>query len=227
MNPGSSRPDPSISRDGRSLGKQDAMSALARFDAATIHEAYGRRGALPSDIKPIDLSFSACGPAFTVNCPAGDNLWIHRAVYAAQPGDVLVVQTRGEREAGYWGEILSEAAIARGLAGLVIDGGVRDVTRLAELGFPVFAANVCLRGTLKEPASDGRLGEPVVIGTTLVRPGDAVVGDRDGVVVVAAEAVEAAAGAASERLRKEQDVIARLRNGETTLAIYGLSAEDG
>jgi 4-hydroxy-4-methyl-2-oxoglutarate aldolase len=195
---------------------------LDEFDAATVHEAYGRRGSLPSDIKPIAPTFRVCGPAFTVDCPPGDNLWIHRAVYAARPGHVLVIQTRGEKEAGYWGEILSEAAVAQQLAGLVIDGGVRDVARLAEIGFPVFASNVCLRGTVKEPTSDGRLGEPLVVGAALVRSGDMVVGDHDGVVVVAAEEVGAVADAARERVRKEQDVIARLRAGETTLAIYEL-----
>ncbi len=204
------------------MGMSSAASQLDGFDASTVHEAYGRRGSLPSDIKPIAPSFRVCGPAFTVDCPPGDNLWIHRAVYAARSGHVLVVQTRGEREAGYWGEILSEAAVAQQLAGLVTDGGVRDVARLAEIGFPVFAANVCLRGTVKDPTADGCLGEPLVIGSTLVRSGDTVVGDQDGVVVVAAEAVGAVADAARERVRKEQDVIARLRNGETTLAIYEL-----
>ena len=127
-------------------------SSLHGLDAATVHEAYGRRGALPSEIKPVDAGFTVCAPAFTVDCPAGDNLWIHHAVYAAQPHDVLVVHTRGEREAGYWGEILSRAAIARELSGLVIDGGVRDVERLVEIGLPVFAANVCIGGTAKDPA---------------------------------------------------------------------------
>ena len=205
------------------MGPSSPASPLDEFDAATVHEAYSRRGSLPSEIKPIASTFRVCGPAFTVDCPPGDNLWIHRAVYAARSGEVLVVQTRGEKEAGYWGEILSEAAVARQLGGLVTDGGVRDVARLAEIGFPVFAANVCLRGTAKDPTADGRLGEPIVVGTTLVRPGDLVVGDHDGVVVVAAEAVGAVADAAQQRVRKEQDVIARLRNGETTLAIYELA----
>jgi 4-hydroxy-4-methyl-2-oxoglutarate aldolase len=205
------------------VGRSSAASPLDEFDAATVHEAYGRRGSLPSEIKPIASAFRVCGPAFTVDCPPGDNLWIHRAVYAARPGEVLVVHTRGEKEAGYWGEILSEAAVARQLGGLVTDGGVRDVARLAEIGFPVFAANVCLRGTAKDPNADGRLGEPIVIGTTLVRSGDLVVGDHDGVVVVAAEVVGAVAAAAEQRVHKEQDVIARLRNGETTLAIYELA----
>lgn len=197
-------------------------SSLDGLDAATVHEAYGQRGALPSDIKPVDGTFRVCAPAFTVECPPGDNLWIHRAVYAARPHDVLVVHTRGEREAGYWGEILSHAALGQQLAGLVIDAGVRDTERLAEIGFPVFAANVCLRGTSKDPSSDGRVGEPIIIGQTLVRPGDVVVGDGDGVVVIAADAVDGVAAAARERIRKEQEVVARLERGETTLAIYDL-----
>lgn len=202
-------------------------AALAGLDAATVHEAYGGRGALPSEIKPVDPSFRICGPAFTVDCPPADNLWIHRAVYTARPGDVLVVHTRGEREAGYWGEILSEAALAQRLGGLVIDGGVRDVERLVAIGFPVFAANVCIRGTGKDLVSDGRLAEPVVLGSVLVRTGDTVIGDRDGSVAVAADAVDAVAAAARERIRKEHDVIARLRNGETTLDIYQLPAAEG
>ena len=197
-------------------------SALDGLDAATVHEAYGGRGALPSEIKPLDVTFRVCAPAFTVDCPPGDNLWIHRAVYAARPRDVLVVHARGEREAGYWGEILGHAALVQQLAGLVIDGGVRDIERLAEIGLPVFAANVCLRGTSKDPLADGRVGEPIVIGQTLVRPGDIVVGDRDGVVVVAADAVDGVAAAARERIRKEEEVVARLQRGETTLAIYDL-----
>ena len=197
-------------------------TSLQGLDAATLHEADGQRGALPSEIKPIDPSFRVCAPAFTVDCPAGDNLWIHHAVYAARPGDVLVVHTRGEREAGYWGEILSRAALVQQLAGLVIDGGVRDVERLAEIGLPVFAANVCLRGTTKDPRAGGHLGAEVLIGQTPVRPGDLVVGDRDGVVVIAAEAVQEVAVAARRRVDHEQDVLARLDRGESTLTIYDL-----
>jgi 4-hydroxy-4-methyl-2-oxoglutarate aldolase len=202
-------------------------TALEGIDAATVHEAYGRRGALPSRIKPVTASMRVCAPAFTVDCPPGDNLWIHRALYAAEAGDVLVVNTRGGYEWGYWGEILSVAAAARGLAGLVIDGGVRDVDRLVELGLPVFAANVCIEGTIKQPLSDGRLAEPLCFGATLVRPGDIVVGDRDGVVVIPASEVSAVAIAARARIAKEDDVMARLKQGETTLAIYDLPDREG
>ncbi len=200
------------------------MHRLASLGAATVHEAYGRRGALPSAIKPVHVSSRVCGPAFTVDCPPSDNLWIHRAVYAAAPGDVLVVDVRGQTEAGYWGEILSEAALVRGLGGLVITGGVRDVDRIAALGFPVFAANVCIRGTGKEPAGDGRLGEPIRVGTVTVRPGDAVVGDADGVVVVEAGEVDAVIAAARARALEERDVLRRIRDGESTLEIFGLTA---
>jgi 4-hydroxy-4-methyl-2-oxoglutarate aldolase len=201
-------------------------SELAQLGAATVHEAYGRRGALPSAIKPIDRSFRVCGPAFTVHCPPADNLWIHRAVYAAHPGDVLIVGVRGGfTEAGYWGEILSQAALARRLGGLVLEGGVRDVDQIAGLGFPVFAANVCLRGTSKEPTGDGRLGEPIRIGDVTVHPGDAVLGDGDGVVVVEAAQITAVAAASRARLEQERMILGDLRRGATTLELLGLAAD--
>jgi 4-hydroxy-4-methyl-2-oxoglutarate aldolase len=198
------------------------MNRLAQFDTATVHEACGRRGALPSSIKPVDPSFRICGPAFTVDCPPSDNLCVHRAVYAARPGDVLVVDVRGHIEAGYWGEILSQAALVRGLGGLVISGGVRDLHQLVALGFPVFAANVCIRGTRKEPKGDGRLGETILVGDVTVRPGDTVLGNADGVVVVEADELEAVVAAARARVEAERDVLTRLRRGESTLDIYGL-----
>lgn len=199
-----------------------ALNGLENIDAATVHEAFGRRGALPARIKPIDPRFRVCAPAFTVDCPPGDNLWIHRALYRASPGDVLVVDTRGGFEWGYWGEILSVAAAARQLGGLVIDGGVRDVDQLVEVGLPVFASNVCIQGTDKQLQSDGHLGEPLSLGTTLVRTSDIIVGDRDGLVAVPSSEVSAVIAAARARIAKEQDVMARLRDGETTLAIYDL-----
>jgi 4-hydroxy-4-methyl-2-oxoglutarate aldolase len=189
-----------------------------------VHEASGRRGALPSAIKPIDASFRICGPAFTVDCPPADNLWIHRALYAAAPGDVLVVGARGFVEAGYWGEIMSTAALARQLGGLVLEGGVRDVNRICEIGFPVFAANVCLSGTSKDPAGDGSLGAPIRIGDVTVNPGDAVVGDPDGVVVVRAKNVAAVAVASHARNEQERLILDRIHGGASTLELLGLTA---
>ncbi|MGH9035200.1 MAG: RraA family protein, partial [Acidimicrobiia bacterium] len=197
-------------------------AALAAFDPATVHEAQGRTGALPSVIKPVDPGFRLCGPAFTVVCPGGDNLWLHRAIYAAEPGDVLVVGTGGHLEAGHWGEVMSHAAVARRLGGLVIDGGVRDAQCIARLGFPVFSAGICIRGTDKDPAGHGSLGEPLRLGDVTVHPGDIVLGDRDGLVVVPAAGAAAVADAAGRRVAAEEDVIRRLQSGESTLSIYDL-----
>ena len=198
------------------------VAALAGFDSATVHEAQGRRGALPSAVKPVDPAFRVCGPAFTVRCPGGDNLWIHRAIYAAEPGDVLVVATDACTGFGYWGEILSHAALVRSLGGLVIDGGVRDADRIAAVGFPVFSAGLCIRGTGKDPAGPGALGVPVRLGDVTVRAGDVVLGDRDGVVVVPSLDAAAVTEAAQRRVEAEAEVIRRLQAGESTLSIYDL-----
>jgi 4-hydroxy-4-methyl-2-oxoglutarate aldolase len=193
------------------------------LSSATLHEAAGRTGALPSAIKPVSPSFRVWGPALPVRCPAGDNLWIHRAIYSAQPGDVLVVDVSGGFEFGYWGEILTRAALARELGGLVIDGGVRDVDRLVELGLPVFARTVCIRGTVKDLAGAGSIGEPLVLGDVVVHRGDLVVGDNDGVVVVAQSQASQAISVARLRDEKEAEMMRRLDAGATTLEMLGLS----
>ncbi|MDX3193424.1 S-adenosylmethionine--2-demethylmenaquinone methyltransferase [Streptomyces sp. MN03-5084-2B] len=199
------------------------MSATTTvLSSATVHEAAGRTGALPSAIKPLHPSMHLEAPAFPVKAPPEDNLWLHRAVYAACPGEVLVVDTGGGLEFGYWGEILAEAATARGLAGLIIHGGVRDSARLVEMGWPVFAERVCIRGTGKDPHGDGELGEPVLIGEQTVRLGDLIVADADGVVVVPAERVAEVRRLSAEREAAEADYLRRIRSGESTLDIYRL-----
>ncbi|GAA4701063.1 RraA family protein [Pseudonocardia yuanmonensis] len=192
------------------------------LSSATVHEAAGRTGALPSAIKPLHPSMHLEAAAFPVKAPPGDNLWLHRAVYAASPGEVLVVDTGEGFEYGYWGEILAEAAIARGLAGLVIHGGVRDSARLVEMGWPVFAERVCIRGTGKDPHGGGELGEPVVIGEQTVRLGDLVVADADGVVVVPVERIAEVQRLSAEREAAEADYLRRIRAGESTIDIYRL-----
>jgi 4-hydroxy-4-methyl-2-oxoglutarate aldolase len=199
-----------------------AEHPLAGLSAATVHEAYDGRGALPSAIKPVQPRFRLCGPVFTVDCPPGDNLGLHRAIAAAAPGDVIVADVRGHTEAGYWGELLTHAALARGLAGLLIAGGVRDLQEISTLGFPVFASHVCIRGTTKDPAGDGRLGGPIRIGEVDVHPGDTVVADADGAVVVRAAEVPAVAAAARVRVAAEREAVQRLRRGDSTLEILGL-----
>jgi 4-hydroxy-4-methyl-2-oxoglutarate aldolase len=205
-----------VERPSRAL-----IDAARRFPAATLHEASGRRGALPAALKPVAPAFRLCGPAFTVHAPAGDNLWLHRAIATAEPGDVLVVGVEGAYEAGYWGEIMSTAARARGLGGLVIDGCVRDGALLGEIGLPVFARGLCIRGTGKDFAARGWLNSPLLIGEVTVRAGDLVAGDGDGVVVVAREHLAETLDAARRREEKEAADLERLRRGETTIDLYG------
>src|SRR5829696_2122515 len=169
------------------------------FPTATLHEAAGRVSALPARLRPAYAGATLIGPARPVVCPQGDNLWLHRAIYAAQPGEVLVLATTGEEEYGYWGEILSEAAASRGLGGLVIDGGVRDTGVLGRVGFPVFAVTTSMRGTIKDPEAGGGLPERVTIGAVTIAKGDLVVGDADGVVALPAARVDEVLKSSRER----------------------------
>jgi 4-hydroxy-4-methyl-2-oxoglutarate aldolase len=188
---------------------------------ATLHEAGGKIGVIPPAIKPMHPSFAICGPAFTVHSPAGDNLWLHRAIAAAQPGDVLVVYVEGVYDHGYWGEIMSTAAVANKLGGLIIDGCVRDGAILPKVGFPVFARGLCIRGTGKNFEARGWINSPIVIGDVTVHPGDLVVGDTDGVCVVPREKAATVLDNSVIRETKEADIMEKLRAGSTTIDLYG------
>ena len=197
------------------------LIARARaLPSATVHEAGGRVGALPPAIKPVHPSMKLCGPAVTVHSPGGDNLWIHRALYVAKPGDVLVVYANEVHDYGYWGEIMSTAAQVRGLGGLVIAGGVRDIDLLERIGFPVFATGLCIRGTGKDHLARGWVNHPVLLGDITVHAGDLVLGDRDGVVVIGRERAAEVVQAAEQREAKEADVLKRIAAGERTLELY-------
>jgi 4-hydroxy-4-methyl-2-oxoglutarate aldolase len=202
----------------------DGATLLGRarsFPAATLHEAAGRVGALPSGIKPVYPEYRIAGPAFTVRCPPGHNLAIHYALLEAKPGDVPVVDVGDGFEFGYWGEVLSEAAKARGLSGVVIHGCVRDKAEIGLVGFPVFSTGLCIRGTGK--ATEGAaLGEPIWVGDVRIQTGDLVVGDVDGVVVLESSTVSDVLDAAAERTERELQIIQRLRDGESTVDIYDL-----
>ena len=199
-----------------------AVVASARaLPTATLHEAGGKIGALPSIIKPIAAAFRCCGPALTVHSPGGDNLWLHRALDIAQPGDVLVVHVSGAYDHGYWGEIMTTMAKARGLAGLVIDGCVRDGVLLEQIGFPVFARGLCIRGTAKDYGAIGWLNAPVLVGDVPVSAGDLVVGDADGVVVVPRLRAAEIVAKSQQRERDEAAVLKRLEAGESTMQVYG------
>lgn len=191
------------------------------YSSATLHEAAGRIGALPSAIKPIAPTFRVRGPAVTVVSAPGDNLWIHRALDVAGPGEVLVVHTGGDCEWGYWGEVMSSAAVRRGIGGLVIDACVRDGEQLARLGFPVFARGLCIRGTAKDASAPGAINGVLQFGDVTVSPGDMVVGDGDGVVVIPRALVDTTIAAAAAREANEARIIERIEGGERTLDIYG------
>jgi 4-hydroxy-4-methyl-2-oxoglutarate aldolase len=191
--------------------------AAAALPTATLHEAYGRRGALPAAIKPVDPSMRLCGPAVTVRTMGGQNLRLHEAMYVAEPGDVLVVDASEAVEYGYWGEIMTWAARKRGLGGLVINGGVRDRDGLVAVGFPVFSNGVCIRGTSKDPDAPGAVNCPIAMGGVTVEPGDLVVGDADGVVAIRRLDVPEVVAAAQRREEREKTLVQMVLDGVRTL----------
>jgi 4-hydroxy-4-methyl-2-oxoglutarate aldolase len=198
---------------------QELIQQISTFPTATLHEAMGKYGALPAGIRPISPKMRVCGTAVTVHTMPRDNMMLHRAIAQATAGDVIIVHTSDFWEAGYWGEIMAVGAQARGIAGLVIDGCVRDADPLTALGFPVFARGLCIQGTTK--FGSGSLNQAITIGQVTIYPGDVIMGDRDGVVVVPADRLAETIEKAQAREAKEAQVMARLRSGETTLEIYG------
>lgn len=197
------------------------VSAARNLPTATLHEASKKIGALPSAIKPVAPEFKVCGSALTVHSPGGDNLWLHRALDMAQPGDVMVVYASGAYEHGYWGEIMTTAAKVRGLAGLVIDASVRDGVLLGQIGFPVFSRGLCIQGTGKDFCATGWINHPVTIGHVVVHAGDLVVGDADGVVVIPQACAKEVVEAGQKRELEEAAILVRLQSGESTMKIYG------
>lgn len=198
---------------------QHLIEELSRFDTATVHEASEGRGALESSIKPVDPKSRLSGPAVTVAGRPGDNLMLHKAIYVAERGDVLVVSVGGFTEAGPWGEIMTLAARVRGIAGLVIDGSIRDSIAIQELGFPAFSKGLSIKGTTKD--SLGYINHPVVIGGVTVHPGDVILGDADGVVVVSQKDLAEVLEKSKLRKEKEEKIKKELQIGKSTLELYG------
>ncbi|HKE72002.1 MAG TPA: 4-carboxy-4-hydroxy-2-oxoadipate aldolase/oxaloacetate decarboxylase [Acidimicrobiales bacterium] len=204
------RPDPEV------------VAALGECGTATVHEAMGRRGFAGPGLRPIQQGVRLAGPAVTVSCHPGDNLMVHAAVEVCREGDVLVVTTTAPSTHGMFGELLATSLVARGVRALVIDAGVRDTAELRDQGFPVWARHVSCEGTVK--ASPGSVNVPVVLGGTVVAPGDVVCADDDGVVVVGREGAAEALEQARRREAREDATRARLAAGELGLDIYGLRA---
>lgn len=200
----------------------ESVAALSRHSVATIHEAQGRLGALSSRIKPVDRSMSVCGPAFTVKCAPRDNIMLQVAIAYAKAGDVIVVSAGNYEEAGSFGDVLANACLARGIAGVVTDTGVRDTADLIKLGLPVFSLSVCVKGTVKETL--GQINADVVVGGELIRPGDVIRGDADGVVVVRREHAAAVAVKSKEREEAEAGYIAAYMAGKSVIEVSNLAA---
>lgn len=196
------------------------LDQLKALGTATVHEAQGQKGALDIGVKPLDPTLRLAGPAVTVDIRPGDNLMIHYALTKTKPGDVLVVDAKGFLEAGPWGDVLTLAASELGLAGLVINGSVRDGNAIIEMGFPVFCRGLSIKGTNKN--QPGKVNVPIHFGGVQINPGDIVVGDRDGVVVVAADEVDSVIANSMEREKKEEGMRAAIKQGKTMVELLNL-----
>jgi len=196
------------------------IARLAAAGSATVHEAIGRRGFVGADFRPIQMGSRLAGSAITVSCHPGDNLMIHAAVEMCGEGDVLVVTNTAPSTHGMFGELIATSLLARGTRALIMDAGVRDTSELHQLGFSVWSRHVSCQGTVK--ASPGSVNVPVVLGGILVNPGDVVVADDDGVVVVPRQEATWAAAQSESREQKEAAIRKRLAAGELGVDIYNL-----
>jgi 4-hydroxy-4-methyl-2-oxoglutarate aldolase len=202
------------------MDDKDIASVLAELGAATLGESGGL--SMPPRIRPVWPGAAVAAKAYPVSCTPGDNLAIHVAVTQAPAGSVVVVDVGEVAQRGYWGEVLTTGAQSRGLAGLVIDGGVRDVAALERLGFPVFSSMIALRGATK--LNPGTAGIPATVATVPVELGDWVVGDVDGVVVIRDAQLDETIAAGRARVAAESKYLAALRSGSTTVEQLGLDA---
>ncbi len=205
------RPDPQTVR------------VLCALGTATVHEAQGRSGLARTYLRPVCENVRIAGACVTVLCQPSDNLMIHASIEVCEPGDVLVVATTSESTNGMFGELLGVTCKAHGVVGLIIDAGVRDTAELSAMHFPVWAKAICAQGAAK--ASPGSVNVPIFCAGVAVNPGDVIVADSDGVVVVPLRQAAEVARLGLERVEKEESVRERLREGDLTLDLFGLRAK--
>lgn len=198
---------------------QEELLQFKQLPTGNVCDANGKSGNMSSAIKPIDKKSKMVGTAVTVRVQPGDNLLLHKAIYEAQPGTVLVIDAHGYTEAGPFGDIMVTACQMQGIAGVIIDGACRDAEEIEEKGFPFFTRALNPGGTVKE--SLGAINGVIQCGGVIVRPGDIIVGDRDGVVVVPQEKAREVLQAAQAIFDKEIKIKEMLSQGKTTLEIFG------
>jgi 4-hydroxy-4-methyl-2-oxoglutarate aldolase len=206
----------SIKRPSKAL-----IECFKGLTPATVHEALGRRGAMNSEIKPIYSGMKVCGPAITVRCHPGDNIMLLKAIDVAQAGDVLVVDMGNTLQSNGWGELASLAAQLQNIEGLVTNCGVRDGLAIKAMGFPVFARGLSVKGTVKETL--GSVNHPITCGGVVVYPGDLILGDDDGVVVVPRDEADETSKKSIEREDKENKTRELLRQGKSLMTIYNFN----
>ena len=190
---------------------KETVTRYEKLSVATVHEAQGRVGLLSPEIRPIKAGLKLVGRAVTVFATPGDNVMIHVAMEQCEPGDVMVVAVNSRSECGYFGDLLATLMQARGIAGLVIDSGVRDLADLRQMGIPVFSRCISAQGTVKETLGD--VNVPVVCGGQVINPSDLIIGDDDGVVVVRRHELDSVAQKSEAREKKEATIRAKYRDG--------------
>jgi 4-hydroxy-4-methyl-2-oxoglutarate aldolase len=196
------------------------IDEFKNLDVSTVYEAQGKQGLMDGSLKPILEGTSICGPAVTAVCYAGDNLMIHAAIEVCKPGDILVITTIGENIAGMIGELIVTALMKRGVQGVIIDSGIRDLAQIRGLGFPIWTKAVHSQGTTK--VRGGWVNAPTVCAGTIVKPGDLIMADDDGVVVVKKEDLSFVLESSKQRLKKEKETREKIARGELSLDFYNL-----
>ncbi|MGD9183516.1 MAG: 4-carboxy-4-hydroxy-2-oxoadipate aldolase/oxaloacetate decarboxylase [Desulfobacterales bacterium] len=200
--------------------QEKLMAPFKGFGAATVYEAAGRIGSVDPAIKPLGRNMRLLGAALTVRCHPKDNLMLHKALQIAQPGDIIVAATDGYPNAGYFGDLMATSAMARQVGGLAVDGCVRDSAEIIEMGFPIFCRGTCMRGTVKQTL--GSVNHPVLFGDVVVNPGDLVLGDDDGIVIIPRSKLEDVLEATRQRVEKEKEKAAALKKGISSVELNKL-----